>query len=762
MEFVFTGNKNMIYPRSTRLSALLTLALTSMLPLLAAARCEAKEPARTFSIGDADFLLDGHPLQIRCGEMHAARVPREYWQHRLKMCKAMGLNAVCAYLFWNMHEPRPGEFDFSGQADAAEFCRLAQREGLWVILRPGPYACAEWEMGGLPWWLLKQEGMKVRSRDPRFLNPARAWLKEVGRRLGPLQIDHGGPIILVQVENEYGSFDKDAAYMEAVRQALRDAGFTVPLFACNPPNDIRHGLCQDIFQVANFGSDPAGAFRTLRAIQARGPLMCGEFYPSWFDTWGVEHHHKDGRDFLRDLNYMLAHNASFSIYMAHGGTTFGLWSGADRPFKPDTSSYDYDAPISEAGWTTEKFRMVRKAIAAHLPQGETLPDPPPANAVIAIPEFRLTQSAGLFQNLPSPVADRNPRTMEAHDQAHGCILYRTTLPAGPAGFLAAKEVHDFAWVTLDGKPLGVLDRRGPRYRIALPAVAQPARLDILVEAMGRVNFGPEVWDHKGLLAPVEVSRGGAASELENWQVYCLPLDDAMRQGLRYGDSPSSGPAFWRGFFQVDAPGDTFLDMRSWGKGAVWVNGHCLGRFWNIGPTQTMYLPGPWLKPGRNEMVVFDLVGPTAAEAAGLAQPILDQLRPELDFANRKLAGTAHPVSRHADSIRSGTLWTDIRGEAIQAHGSGMLRVGNVYYWFGECHLDNKVCKSIRCYASTDLKNWTFRNTVLSQQSDPAVAHASFERPKVLYNERTRKYVLWAHKENDEDYRDVPPRPAISA
>ncbi len=510
---------------------------------------QGQQTAHSFAIGDSDFLLDGKPLQIRCGEVHAARVPREYWQHRLKMCKAMGLNAVCAYLFWNMHESRPGEFDWSGQADAVEFCRIAQREGLLVILRPGPYACAEWEMGGLPWWLLKQDGIKLRSRDPRYLEPAKAWLKEVGRKLGPLQIDHGGPIIMVQVENEYGSFGRDTQYMSDVRQALVDAGFTVPLFACNPTADLNKAPCKGVFNVVNFGNDPAGAFRKLREIQPKGPLMCGEFYPSWFDTWGVEHHQKDGREFLRDLKYMLDHKASFSIYMAHGGTTFGLWSGADRPFKPDTSSYDYDAPISEAGWATDKFRMVREAIAVRLPPGESLPERPPANPVITVPRFTLAESAPLFANLPSPLNDRIPQTMEAFDQPHGCILYRTELPAGPRGIVGAKEVHDFAWVSLDGKPIGVFDRRAPKYSVTVPELEKPARLDILVEAMGRVNFGPEMCDHKGLLAPVYASTDHMLKELNDWQVYRLPLDDAMLQRLHYTASKTDGPAFWRRIVQ---------------------------------------------------------------------------------------------------------------------------------------------------------------------------------------------------------------------
>jgi beta-galactosidase len=307
--------------------------LGSVAPLL------ADEPARhTFAIGMNDFLLDGRRLQIHCGEIHAARVPREYWRHRLQMARAMGLNTVCAYLFWNQIEPRPGEFDWSGQADVAEFCRIAQSEGLWVILRPGPYSCAEWEMGGLPWWLLKNDDIQLRTRDPRFLDAAKKYLKEVGRVLGPLQITHGGPILMVQVENEYGFQGNDTEYMGELRQALLDAGFNVPLFDCDPPYHLKDGYRSDLFPVVNFGSDPAGGFKALREILPQGPLMCGEFYPGWFDTWGAPHHLGNPPRYLADLEYMLTNGASFSIYMAHGGTTFGLWSGADRP-------------LSHEGWT---------------------------------------------------------------------------------------------------------------------------------------------------------------------------------------------------------------------------------------------------------------------------------------------------------------------------------------------------------------------------------------------------------------------------
>jgi len=591
----------------------------------------AEPPRHTFAIGPNDFLLDGRRFQIRCGEIHAARVPAEYWRHRLQMAKAMGLNTVCAYLFWNQIEPRPGEFDWSGQADLPEFCRLAQAEGLWVILRPGPYACAEWEMGGFPWWLLKNDELKLRTRDPRYLAAVREYLGQVGKMLGPLQITHGGPILMVQVENEYGFYGKDAAYMGDMRQAMIDAGFDVTLFACNPPYHLKDGYRQDLFPVVNFGSDPAGSFKSLREILPQGPLMCGEFYPGWFDTWGAPHHLGKTAQYLADLELMLQHDESFSIYMAHGGTTFGLWAGADGPFKPDTSSYDYDAPISEAGWTTPKFFQTRDLFAKYLLPGEKIPDPPAANPVIAILPFTVAECAPVFENLPPAIEATTPQTMEKYDQGHGCILYRTTIPAGPAAqMLGAAEVHDFGFVYLDGRRLGVLDRRSNNFKIQLPAREKTARLDILVEAMGRVNFGAGVHDRKGLHAPVKL--GG--QELTGWQTFTLPLDDPMVSALKFSNSvtASNAPAFWRATVSLDKTGDTFLDLSHWGKGVVWANGRCLGRFWNIGPVQTAYLPGCWLRPGKNEIVILDLIGPAKPELAGLEKPILDELHSENDFA----------------------------------------------------------------------------------------------------------------------------------
>lgn len=608
----------------------------------------ASAPKHTFAIGPNDFLLDGKPFLIRCGEIHAPRVPPEYWRHRLQMAKAMGLNTVCAYLFWNLHEPRTGEFNWSYEADAAEFCRIAQEEGLWVILRPGPYACAEWEMGGTPWWLLKHDNIKLRTRDPRYIGAAKRYFAEVARVLGPLQITRGGNILMVQVENEYGFFGKDAEYMGELRQVLIDAGFDVPLFACNPKDHLRDGYRADLFPVVNFGSDPAGAFKALRQIlpEGKGPLMCGEFYPGWFDTWGAPHHTGKTDKYLADLEYMLKHNASFSIYMAHGGTTFGLWPGCDRPFKPDTSSYDYDAPISEAGWTTDKFFKTRELFGKYLQPGETIPEPPAKKPVISFGPVAASQFASIFDNLPTPVADEQPKAMEKYDQGFGNILYRTTIPAGPATTLEAAAIKDFGYVFMDGQRIGVIDRRSGKAKLNLPARSNATQLDILVEPMGRVNFGPEMKDPKGLIAPVKL--GGEA--LKGWQVFNLPLDAKMLAGLKFG-APStssarshklqpaeqvlSAPSYWRATVEIEKPGDTFLDLRTWGKGVVWVNGHCLARFWNIGPTQTTYIPGCWLKAGKNEIIIWDLIGPTKAELAGLTAPILDQLRPELDFAKSR-------------------------------------------------------------------------------------------------------------------------------
>lgn len=584
--------------------------------------------AETFAVGDQDFLLDGKPYVIRCGEMHFSRIAPEYWRHRLQMAKAMGLNTVCAYLFWNVHEPEEGKFNFSGAADAARFCKLAQEEGLHVVLRPGPYSCAEWDFGGFPWWLLKTPDIKLRTRDPRFLDAAKAYLTAVGKQLAPMQVTNGGPIIMVQVENEYGFWGNDSEYLGTIKDDLVQAGFNVPFFQCDPVSQLWSGHRDDLLSVVNFGSNPEWAFNELRKVQKTGPLMAGEYYPGWFDAWGGGHATGSTQHVVDELKYMLDHRESFSIYMAHGGTSFGFSAGANSPpFKPQSTSYDYDAPISEAGWDTAKFNAIRELFSKYLQPGETLPPVPARNAVIAVPEFELNQVSSLLEDLPKPVVSEQPLSFEKLDQPYGCVLYRTNLPAGPACRLVITELHDYATVLVDGERVATLDRRRGQSGCTLPAREKAARLDILVDSFGRINFGPGMKDFKGITKQVSLMTEAGETVLSNWEQYKLPLETLSRN-RHYKAGRTDDPAFYRGAFKVDQVGDTFLDTTDWGKGMVWINGHNLGRYWKIGPQQTLYVPGPWLKTGSNDVVVFENDGLTKPVLRGLAQPILNQVKAE--------------------------------------------------------------------------------------------------------------------------------------
>ena len=603
---------------------------TGMLLLLFVSSCQSQHDKGSFVIGESSFLLNGKPYVVRSGEMHFMRIPEAYWEHRLKMAKAMGLNTVCAYMFWNAHEEKPDEFNFSGRRDVAKFCRLAQKEGLYVILRPGPYSCAEWEFGGFPWWLLKKKDLQLRTRDPYYIERAKKYLIEVGKQLAPLQITKGGPIIMVQVENEYGSYGHDTVYMGMIRDILKEAGFEVPLFACDGPSQMVNDKRSDLFSVVNFGGNPEGAFKALRKLQPKGPLMCGEYYPGWFDSWGKPHHTGETAPIIKNLKWMLDHKASFSIYMAHGGTSFGLWSGANcPPYSPQTSSYDYDAPISEPGWETEKYDAIRQLFSKYLQKGEKIPEIPPKNPVITIPVFQVTEMAPVFDNLTGGINDNTPKNMEEYDEGYGCIVYRTSLSASKtARKLHLDEVHDYAVILLDGKRIATIDRRKTNNMVYIPAHEKPAQLDIFVEAMGRVNYGRYIHDRKGITRKVEfIDEDGNTEDVKNWTVFPLPLSsDRAPSGFSYGKVGKTDlPAFYRATFTLDKTGDVFLDMRKWNKGLVWVNGHGLGRFWNIGPTQTMYLPGPWLKKGENEVIILDVNGPEEPVLQGLDHPILNEL-----------------------------------------------------------------------------------------------------------------------------------------
>ena len=585
----------------------------------------AKDTHR-FGWKDQDFLLDGKPFVIRGGEMHFSRIPREHWRSRLRMLKAMGLNTVGTYLFWNLHEPRPGQFDFSGQNDIAAFVRMAQEEGLWVILRPGPYACAEWEFGGFPSWLLKTPDMRVRSSDPRFVAAASRFLGEVGKQLAPLQVAHGGPIIMVQVENEYGSFGDDHAYMGSIRDALLAAGFDGQLYTADGPTPkmLGGGTLPEVLPVVNFGDDPAGAFSALEKFRSNLPRMAGEYYPGWFDHWGEQHHTGKLDNVLKDIGWMLERDVSFSLYMFHGGTSFGFMNGANysktQPYQPDTSSYDYAAPLDEAGRPTPAYFALRKLISQHLKPGEKLDEVPPSPPMIAIPRFKLTQSAPLTALLTAPVRSVRPLSLEELDQAYGLVWYRTRVPKAKA-LLEASDLRDMAWVYQDGKLLGRMDRRHGQRSVELDTDAgQP--LDVLVENMGRINYGARMVDErKGLFGPVRFD----GAPLLDWEMFKLPLNDLSQ--LQFTDGPAAAPAFHRGSFSLDELGDSYIDMRGWERGHVWINGHHLGRFWNIGPQQTLLVPAQWLKHGHNQIVVLELEGPGGGSVQGLTDPVFDTPAP---------------------------------------------------------------------------------------------------------------------------------------
>lgn len=598
--------------------------------------------AQNFTIGKSTFLLNGKPFTVKAAELHYTRIPAPYWEHRIEMCKALGMNTICLYVFWNIHEQTEGQFDFTGQNDIAAFCRLAQKHGMYVIVRPGPYICAEWEMGGLPWWLLKKKDIVLRTLDPYFMERTAIFMKEVGKQLAPLQITRGGNIIMVQVENEYGAYAVDKPYVSAIRDIVKSAGFTeVPLFQCDWSSTFDRNGLDDLLWTINFGTGAniEQQFKRLREARPETPLMCSEFWSGWFDHWGRKHETRPAKSMVQGIKDMLDRNISFSLYMAHGGTTFGHWGGANNPsYSAMCSSYDYDAPISEPGWTTDKYFQLRDLLKNYLPAGEQLPEIPEAFPVIEIPEVEFTQVAPLFSNLPEAKESMDIQPMEAFDQGWGTILYRTTLqePVENGTTMKITEVHDWAQVFADGKLLARLDRRRGEFALQLPVLKKGTRIDILVEAMGRVNFDESIHDRKGITEKVELVRGKQSAELKNWTVYSFPVDYSFVQDKRYKNGTAQTmPAYYRTTFRLDKVGDTFLDMSTWGKGMVWVNGLAIGRFWEIGPQQTLFMPGCWLKEGENEIIVLDLKGPEKASIRGLKKPILDWLRNEGASTHRK-------------------------------------------------------------------------------------------------------------------------------
>lgn len=574
------------------------------------------------------FLLDGKPFVIRSGEMHYARIPRAYWRQRMEMAKAMGLNTIATYIFWNVHEPQPGQFDFSGNNDVAAFIRLAQQEGLHVVLRTGPYSCAEWEFGGFPYWLLKDPRMStaLRTNDDAYMVPVEAWLARLSKELVPLLAANGGPILAVQVENERGNIGPGHDYMEHLRQIFLKDGFgQALLYTADPQKSLPNGSIPELLAGVNSGPGHAEqAVETIHTMRPGTPVFVSEYWPGWFDHWGEPHSVKPIGPQLADLEYMLKNNVSFNIYMFHGGTSFGFMSGASwsgNAYHPDVTSYDYDAPLDEAGHATAKYAAYRGLIAKYTPQ--PLPAVPGNPPVVEIAPFSLDQAASLWDTLPKPVSSEHPQTMESLNQAYGYVLYRTQLTAAAHGELVLSDVHDYAQVYIDGKLAGTVDRAKKQDRVALNT-AGPARLDVLVENEGRINSTKMMrTETKGIAgangAGGEVTLNG--KPLAGWEIYSLPMTNTA--SAHFSKAAISGPAFYRGQFNATASGDVFLDVRQLGKGALWINGHPIGRFWSIGPQQTLYVPGAWLHRGANEVVVFDEQGKPNRKLSGLAKPILD-------------------------------------------------------------------------------------------------------------------------------------------
>jgi beta-galactosidase len=585
-------------------------------------------------LGDTAFLLDGKPFQIISGEMHYPRIPKEAWRARMKMAKAMGLNTIGTYIFWNLHEPQKGKFDFSGSNDIVGFVKTAQEEGLWVTLRPSPYVCAEWEFGGYPYWLQNEVGLQVRSMEPQYLEEYRKYINEVGKQLAPYQINHGGNILMVQIENEYGSYGSDKAYLEKNRKMFVDAGFDGLLYTCDPAADLVKGHLPGLLPAVN-GLDKPGAIKKLinENHGGKGPYYIAEWYPAWFDWWGAPHHTVPAEKYAPALDTVLGAGISINMYMFHGGTTRGFMNGANykltSPYEPQISSYDYDAPLNEAGNPTPKFMEFRRVIEKHLSPGQTLPPVPPAKPTISIPAITLSEGTSIFNLLPKPVRNATPLTFEDLNQAYGYVLYRTTLNNAASGLLKVKELRDYAIVFVNGKKLGTLDRRTLLDSLQLPATNGNTTLDILVENMGRINFGEFLLQNKKGITE-KVTLGG--KELTGWQMYPLPFEKSENINAAKGANSmvpvsektvTEAPVMKRGSFTLNEVGDAYLNMSAWGKGMVWINGHNLGKYWSIGPQQTLYVPAEWLKKGTNTIAVFELLKPEQQQLQGVREPILN-------------------------------------------------------------------------------------------------------------------------------------------
>lgn len=657
--------------------------------LLVASPARSATSMKTFSVGKGTFLLDGKPFVIKAAELHYPRIPRPYWEQRIKMCKALGMNTICMYVFWNIHEQRQDHFDFTGQNDIAAFVRLCQKNGMYVIVRPGPYVCAEWEMGGLPWWLLKKKDIRLRERDPFFMERVKVFEKQVAGQLASLSNANGGPIIMVQVENEYGSYGVDKQYVGEIRDVLKQdwqnkEGRYPVLFQCDWSSNFEKNGLDDLVWTMNFGTGANidNQFRRLGELRPDAPKMCSEFWSGWFDKWGARHETRPAKEMVANIDEMLSRGISFSLYMTHGGTSFGHWAGANSPgFAPDVTSYDYDAPINEYGQATPKYWELRKMMEKYN-DGKKLPAvPKPAAGIITVPKFSLKPVAPITAGVDSTATATAPLTFEDMDFGWGSMIYTTTLPSLPDGaVLRIDGGHDFVQVFVNRQFVGKMDRVKNEHTVTLPATKKGATLTLLVEAMGRINFGRAIKDFKGVVGDVLVQATVDGDEvtwnLKNWTMRRIPDTYANAKkalaietgNAPHSDDPGDKAGYYYGSFDLKKVGDTFLNFEQMGKGLVYVNGHALGRIWSIGPQQTLYTPGCWLKKGRNEVVVLDVAGPHADSPMvwGQDKPELNKLQLEKTNKHNNIGdkpdlNSMKPVFE--GDTRSGNGWQTLKFNA---------------------------------------------------------------------------------------------------
>ncbi len=574
----------------------------------------------TFSLSKNDFLLDGKPFQIISGEMHPARIPREYWQQRIRMAKAMGCNTIAAYIFWNYHEQKEGVFDFKTEnRDVAAFIRTCQQEGMWVLLRPGPYVCAEWDFGGIPPYLLKYPDIKIRCMDPRYMAAAERYITHLAKEVAPLQCINGGPILMVQIENEYGSYGNDKNYLEELRKIWLKNDIKVPFYTADGATSFM--LEAGHVKGTAIGLDSGSSDDDFaQATKADGdmPSFSSETYPGWLTHWGEKWQRPDTNHLVKELEYLLQHKRSFNLYVVHGGTNFGFTAGAnafaETQYQPDITSYDYDAPINEQGQATPKYFTLRNLIAKYV--DHKIPKVPGAIPAIEIPPVEMKYVTTIWNRLPIPVNSVQPKPMEAFDQNQGLILYRTTLVGHKSGKLTITEPHDYALIFLNGKLINTVNRDSGNWTVTLPKsnIADPT-LDILVEGMGHINFAQFMIDRKGITDRVTLN----GMTLMNWEIFSLPMDPKFVTDAATPDRgvDDRNGMFFKGSFTLTETGDTYFDLSKYKKGIVYVNGHNLGRYWDIGPQQHLYCPASWLNKGQNEIIVFDLLQKKSKEINGV-------------------------------------------------------------------------------------------------------------------------------------------------